>query len=177
MDMPIGNAFDYLDMYGGRLCYKQATTVIQAAIDRLDGQAADALRHVAPNPHYEADVKPIIRPRIGSIYRQQGEAGSSIADRPPAVAGIEADAARQPAEPWEDDHAALAYLKRQGYRIDRDWNFIHPRDYKPTSKDFSAANYLFNEWDMGRIRMATCGECHIQTDEKCDICGAVGACN
>lgn len=55
---------------------------------------------------------------------------------------------------WDgpDEQTAIKYLKDRGYVLTDKWLWRKPHpDYKPTVKEFSAMQFLFEEWDFGGI--------------------------
>ncbi len=184
MDMPLGNALSYLELFGGRLCYATRESDISSThyyhhmgngfarwLRSLESIAADRRRQ----PLKDGSIKRVKLPAIGAIYGRRPEARSLIAiasggrdvaaasierQPPPASITTPGDGGGDPAGDdhprWEDDVQAMAYLRSQGYRMDRAYG-LHPPGYrKPTPKELSAANYLFDEWDWGSIVLTSC---------------------
>jgi hypothetical protein len=53
---------------------------------------------------------------------------------------------------FEDDRDAIKHLRARGYVLTRRWDWVQPADIEePSEDDLAAANYLFEEWDMGYI--------------------------
>lgn len=54
---------------------------------------------------------------------------------------------------WDgpSDATAIAWLKRQGYVLTRDFHWIPTAGHYVTDKDRRAALFLFQEWDFGGI--------------------------
>lgn len=203
-DMTMKQAIQYLNKYGGRICYSTEKSNF-AASDIMEHSAGGFVRWLRSletiatdrqrrNPLKEASINGVKLPRIGALYRQPREARSlpaiaapsPVARRaergrppiveflppwlreaaasdvkPPAAAGIERAAvdgdnhgrrdASQDHRDWRDDRQAVAFMRKQGYRMDRGYNW-HPPEYRePTPLEWSAINYLFNEWDWGGV--------------------------
>lgn len=54
--------------------------------------------------------------------------------------------------PGDGNLNAQDYLKRQGYRLRKDWQWDKPTlDHQPTEEEWSALDYLVVEWDFGSI--------------------------
>lgn len=54
---------------------------------------------------------------------------------------------------WCDDETAIRFLVARGYRLNRKWQWVRPKDasgkpINPTDVERRAIQYLFEEWDF-----------------------------
>ena len=54
-------------------------------------------------------------------------------------------------EEWDgpDDQKAMGFLRDAGYVLNRDWTWSSPEGREPTEKEWSAIDFMFQEWDFG----------------------------
>lgn len=51
------------------------------------------------------------------------------------------------------DQQAIAFLRKWGYILNRDWTWSHIKGHVPTQMEEDAILYLIEEWDFGGLRV------------------------
>ena len=50
------------------------------------------------------------------------------------------------------DKEAIKYLQDRGWRLNRRWQWIKPHpSHEPAEREWSAIEYLIDEWDFGGV--------------------------